>query len=286
MHADLWGLVFRFALRLDLLDLACLDDLRRFTLVDRGAATAIARLAKPDMKLRVRVHRLFDFQAPNKTRLYAVLPKFAVTLPPGPLCLSLSDVSQQVARCADAVRWVSWAERRPEPESRERQREKTQARRTQRLRMIQDQLAERGLPCDPRSNSVINFVAGVTKTPDAVFKAMQLLKADRAVKDFVAARDLQCALEPHARLAQLGRLAARHAVTLPPDLHDVPRCPARLLATLWLRQAKPKSTAREDKLAVRAGRELMRKARPLPRDDRDFDLEAAIWLRAARRSTA
>jgi hypothetical protein len=284
MHADLWGLVFRFALRLDLLDYACLDDLCSFALVDRGAATAIARLARPELKLRVRVHRLFEFRSPLKSQVIALLPRFAETLPSGSLCLSLAQVSSLLVEQPDAPAWVSWAEGLPARRaSRKRAREHKQDQRALRQRLIQDQLAERGLPFEPRSNSVKNFLAGRTKTPEAVFKAMELVKQDRAVEDFVAARDAQSLLEPHARLAQLARLAQRHSVNLPPGPPAVPRCPARLLGLLWLRHAKPPSSGLERKLALRAGRELVRKGWPPPRDDFGLDLEAGVWMRAARR---
>lgn len=93
MHADLWGLVFRFALRLDLLDHACLEHFCSFALVDRGAATAIARLGNAALRLRVRVHRLFEFRSPLKSQVIALLPRFAETLPSGSLSLSLAQLS-------------------------------------------------------------------------------------------------------------------------------------------------------------------------------------------------
>jgi hypothetical protein len=190
-NADIWGLVFGFALRLDILDLACLDDLRSFALVDRAAATAIARLGRTNVRLRVRVHLLFDFLTPLKSQVIAVLPRFAETLPAGSLCLSLAELSSQLVQWPDAPAWVSWAEGLPQRRvSRKRAREHKQDQRVQRRRLIQDQLAQRDLPFEPSSNSVKNFVGGRTKTPEAVFKAMQLVKQDRAVLDFAAARSL------------------------------------------------------------------------------------------------
>jgi hypothetical protein len=279
MNADLWGLVLGFALRLDLLDRACLADVRNFARVCKALSLAVWRLDKTALRLRVRVHRLFGFRSPNKTQLKVLLPRFAESLPPGASSLTLAQVSDRVAKSPQGAAWVSWAEERPARiASGKRKQDQSEDKRVQRQRFIEAELAQRGLPCDHTSSSVLCFIGGATKTPEAVFKAMELHKGKLAVLAFVEARDALA--NPATRLADIARLAERHGVALPQDLPPLPRSPARLVATLWLRQVKSPGVAfeLERKLLVRAGKDLMEKPQALD----DLDLEASLWLRAAR----
>jgi hypothetical protein len=279
MHADLWGLVFRFALRLDLLDYPCLDDLCNFALVERSAGAAVARLVKPELRLRVRVHKLFDFQAPTKTQVNTLFPRFADTLSAGSLGLSLAQVSLQVSQSPDGPAWVSWAEARPERiQYRKRKHEECDLARAQRRKYLEAELAARGLPYVRSSSSVMAFCRGKSKTPEAVFKAMAQVKADQDLVAFVSARDRR--FSSQSRLDDLARLAQRHSVALPKDLPLEPRSPAWLLAALWLRQASPLWASNlEAKLVLRVGKVLTQRGDP---DSLDLDLETSIWLKAAR----
>jgi hypothetical protein len=276
LNTDLWGLVLRFALDLELLDAVCLRDARNFALVDRQATAAVQLLTKPpQLRLRARVHRLLGFKkAPPKTELRQLFPHFFKTLPDHVKVFPLAEVSTRIAGAERGEAWVAWAEARPRRLAvRKRNREDKAEQHAKKQALVKQELQERGLPFSAFSPEVLSFCQGRTQSIELV---LQQLADNQLVECFVAARDKQAPYD----LVELQKLAKQHAVVVrePLPLFST----AHLLARLWLRQRGvfPDATEEierlEGEMLVRAGRALM--AAP----DTAGEAEAAVWLQAAR----
>jgi hypothetical protein len=147
--------------------------------------------------------------------------------------------------------------------------------RVQRRRLLEQELAARGLPCAPH-NSVSGFVQGRVKSLEPVFKAMQAVADQRALDAFARSHDSRT--NEATREADVLRLAQLHRIPLPGQLPQTPRGPGRLLACLWIRQAKPNDAWElEPKMVQRAAKLLSQSP-----DELDTDQEARVWLRTAR----
>lgn len=241
MLADLWAVVFSFALNLERLDRVCAQDLESFACVQHSAATAITRLWRvPGLRLRLRMHRMFGFCTPTKTSLRLLLPRFNDQLPPGELGKDLWELSHMLVRYQEAESWVVWGEgypkrlaehRRCEQEGKRRAQEADQ-RYKQRLTAVEGQCRARGLPYDFTDNAVQRYAHGLCESAEPVFAAMRKVQQQQAVAHFVAARDKTASTD--SRLEQLARLATKFGVVLPADVPDNPRSPAQLLAVLAL----------------------------------------------------
>jgi hypothetical protein len=177
MNADLWGLVLGFALRLDLLDRACLADLRNCAQTCKALATAVTRVAKSAITLRARIHRVFDFKDPLKSQVRASFPhflgdEFYASAPRSkPLCLV--ELANHIIKYKDVSRWVASAEGRPARlENRKRKR-------AERERLLRSELEDYNLPVDEYNNAWIEFVTGHTRSTRFVIEAMRDLKEER-----------------------------------------------------------------------------------------------------------
>jgi hypothetical protein len=292
MLADLWVLVFSFALNLERLDRVCAQDLESFACVERSAATAIARLWRvPGLRLRFRVHRIFGFRTPTKTSLRLLLPRFNDQLPPGELGKDLWELSNMLVRYQEAESWVVWGEGRPERVAALRRSEEEGRRRAheaelkykERLTSIEEQCRARGLPYDFTDNAVQRYAHGLCESAEPVFAAMRKVQKQQAVAKFVAWRDLAVTASEEQRREELARLARKFDVVLPADVPDRPKSPAQLLAVLWIRQTHGawRAAKIQDKLVQQVGQVLIRSALPIV--SASSDLEAALWLRTARK---
>jgi hypothetical protein len=286
--------VLSYALRLDLLDRAALSDLRSFALVERAAGLALFKLERHDLRLRVRVHKLFGFKDPMRTHVSTLFPKFSqdpwCAQAPKFRALDLPSLARKLCSCADAPAWVTWAEQRPRRVSdRKRKIESDLDAKSQRRRLVEAELARRDLPFDERNPAVIAFCAGRSSLKPVV-EAMQRARHEARVlrhAEAEDARDAATCSTPAERLRQISQVPGfqepsdRLHVNMFNDFLDgtLPQSAARVAARLWLwRSLPPGICARVEaglalQVALRAG-ELM-----LNDNDR---LPAEAWATAAR----
>jgi hypothetical protein len=263
MNADLWGLVLRFALRLDLLDRSCLATIRNCARVCKAASMAVWRLDKTELRLRVRVHRLFGFQDPTKSQVRVLFPDFTedpvYSSAPRGQRLSLPRVSARLVSCAAAV---SKAEQRPSRiEARKRCIEQEAEAVRKRQKFLQQALDERGLPFESSDQKVRDFVSGRSKTPDSALKAMTQLRTDRFVQDYVAARTVKLGFDPGLSSKELLRKQVDPIVVPSLETSIVLRVGQALLAAddltperetaLWLAQTKAVIKRFENSLKIK-----------------------------------
>lgn len=298
MNADLWGLVLGFALRLDLLDRACLADVRNFARVCKALSLAAWRLDKTALRLRVRVHRVFDFRDPLKSRVRELFPNFLgdnfYASAPNRKNLCLVELAKHIIKYKDVGRWLASAEARPARlQAAKREREAEAETKLTRRRLLQSELEARGLPMDELSVPFLDFIAGRTKTTSSVVSAMETLKQERWVLAYLEARDKSFQAmtpTPESRVRFLTARAAALGLALDLDVpavrdfvaHGLKSGP-RALARLYIAQAVGgRHTASfendlEHRTSLRAG-ELM-----LKRDvGDDLDGEAALWTEAVK----
>jgi hypothetical protein len=282
LNADLWTLVFGFALDLETLDASCLLDLASFALVERSASAALKRLVArtAQLKLRARIHRLLGFKkVPGRTELRLLFPRFLPTLPPK-VTVPLTELSRRIAGSEQGEDWVDWAELRPRRLAvRKRNREHRAEEYAKRQALLKQQLSEHGLPFSETSPAVTDFCQGRVDIVDHVFGAMKRIADDLAAEAFIDARDAQ-ARDAEARDAELQRLAKHHGVVVPQEPLP-PWSAGHLLAHMWLRQITPPIIVvrcLDRPLKVRAGHAI----RLLGVEELGVDHEAELWLQAAR----
>jgi hypothetical protein len=297
MNADLWGLVLGFALRLDLLDRACLADLRNCAQTCKALATAVTRVAKPAITLRARIHRVFDFKDPLKSHVRARFPNFLgdefyASAPRGkPLCLL--ELAKHIIKYKDVFRWLTSAEGRPARlESAKRAREAEANAKVERRRLLYDELKARTLPVDESSLSFLDFVAGRTKTYEGVITAMEKLQQEQQVIGQVEERDKAFQMETsEARIqflnsttSDLGIVYDLQKVYVRRFLEHGDRSGPRVLACVVITQSmtRPHDLDFEQNLQrrtiLRVG-ELMLEIDP---KYHNFESEIALWLKAVK----
>jgi hypothetical protein len=256
---------------------------------------------RPDIRLRARIHRLFEFKDPLKSQVRILFPGFLtdemyVSAPRGKP-LPLTQLARCITQNEESPSWVSRAEGRPARlETRKRQLEAAAETRLKRGRFLHLELEARGLPVDEQSISFQDYVSGRCKAPTKTIEEMEKLKRERLTLARVNARDLSFQVytpTPYTLTLFVIEQTIKLGIKFDPNMHVAQsKSGPRTVALAYLMEALPQDRntdylerqqnlrALERLTALEVG-ELM-----LNCGAGNLDNEVALWIEAARRTAS